>query len=195
MLEETDRLTSTVDALLALSRAEAGLVTGTRESFSLNELITKCLNLLVNQALFQDIEVNMDLESGLPGMVGDVGQLQQVFTNLFINAADAMGGKGRLDISSRYDRQERQFIVKVADTGPGIPEEFQNKIFDIFFTTKPVGKGTGLGLAISQNIINFHGGSLRFECPPQGGTVFIIEFPFEFDGPSGEESVFVDLDE
>ena len=78
-----------------------------------------------------------------------------------------------------------------ADTGPGIPEELRDKVFDIFFTTKPVGKGTGLGLSISQNIIKIHGGNFYFECPPEGGTVFIIELPVDSGGQPTGESVFM----
>jgi PAS domain S-box-containing protein len=191
IITQTLRCKRIVSELLEFSRQSMGKAS----SFSLGELITKCLNLLINQALFQDIEVNLDIEPELPEMVGDVGQLQQVFTNLFINAADAMGGKGRLTITASYDPDKQRFIVKVSDTGTGIPEELRDKIFDIFFTTKPVGKGTGLGLAISQNIINLHGGSLRFECPPEGGTIFIIELPFEAREFSVEGPVFVGLDE
>ena len=191
IIAQTLRCKKIVSELLEFSRQSVGKTS----SFSLSELITRCLNLLVNQALFQDIEVKMDMESKLPQMVGDVGQLQQVFTNLFINAVDAMEGKGKLNINVRYNPHAKRFIVRVGDTGPGIPDGVRDKIFDIFFTTKPAGKGTGLGLALSQNIIGLHGGSLRFECPPQGGTVFVIEFPFEFSEPSVEEPVFIGLNE
>jgi len=68
-------------------------------------------------------------------------------------------------------------------------------IFDIFFTTKPVGKGTGLGLSISQNIIKLHGGNITFECPPEGGTTFIIELPLGFIEEPKEEPIFIGLDE
>ena len=191
IIVQTLRCKKIVSELLEFSRQSVGKTS----SFSLSELITRCLNLLVNQALFQDIEVKMDMEEKLPQMVGDVGQLQQVFTNLFINAVDAMEGKGKLNINVRYNPHAKRFIVRVGDTGPGIPDEVRDKIFGIFFTTKPAGKGTGLGLAISQNIIGLHGGSLRFECPPQGGTIFVIEFPFEFSEPSVEEPVFIGLNE
>jgi signal transduction histidine kinase len=70
----------------------------------------------------------------------------------------------------------------------------QDKIFDIFYTSKPVGKGTGLGLSISQNIINLHGGSIRFECPREGGTTFIIELPLESTETNVGEPLFIGLD-
>ncbi|MEJ2023682.1 MAG: ATP-binding protein, partial [Deltaproteobacteria bacterium] len=79
-----------------------------------------------------------------------MGQLQQVFTNLFVNAADAMGGKGQIIITATYDNAQSLFLFKVQDTGPGIPKEQRRRIFDMFYTTKPAGKGTGLGLSISE---------------------------------------------
>jgi two-component system NtrC family sensor kinase len=127
--------------------------------------------------------------------VGDMGQLQQVFTNLFINAAHAMDGKGMLKIAANYHPEDSLFLIEVSDTGSGIPVELRDKIFEIFFTTKPVGGGTGLGLSITQNIIQLHGGTIRFECPPGGGTSFIIELPLEFTEKPKDEPVFVGLDE
>ena len=131
----------------------------------------------------------------MPTILGDMGQLQQVFTNLFINASDAMKGVGKLHINAEYLSKESKFMVRVSDEGPGIPMEMRDKIFDIFYTSKPVGKGTGLGLSISQNIINLHGGGIRFECPPEGGTTFIIELPLESAETSAQEPLFIGLDE
>lgn len=191
IIDQTLRCKKIVADLLEFSRQSMGKAF----SFSLDQLISKCLNLLVNQALFQDIQVNTVIDPDMPQLHGDMGQLQQVFSNLFINAAHAMEGKGRLDIEARFDTSKSRFIIKVSDTGPGIPDSYQDKIFDMFFTTKPVGKGTGLGLSISQNIISLHGGSLRFECPPEGGTTFIVELPLESDEAYIEESIFIGLDE
>ena len=189
IIDQTLRCKRIVAELLEFSRQSIGKVS----TFSLERLITKSLNLLVNQASFQDIKVVRRIEEDLPPMVGDFGQLQQVFTNLFINAADAMEGKGQLTVEARYDKANQKFIISVSDTGPGIPEEFRDKIFDIFFTTKPVGKGTGLGLSISQNIISLHGGVIRVECPAHGGTTFIIELPVEREERTTEEPVFVGM--
>jgi len=144
---------------------------------------------------FQDIEVKKTIQSDMPEMTGDLGQLQQVFTNLFINAADAMKGKGKLNISAKYDSHKNLLITTVSDSGPGIPKELRDKIFDMFFTTKPVGKGTGLGLSISQKIINLHGGNILVDSPPEGGTRFIIELPLGFVEQPDEKPVFIGLDE
>lgn len=191
IIDQTLRCKKIVSELLEFSRQSIGKVS----SFSLEQLINNCMNFLINQALFQDIRINLKIEPEMPQMIGDMGQLQQVFTNLFINAAHAMEGKGTLSINASFDPGRDYFVIKVSDTGRGIPEEFRDKIFDIFFTTKPVGKGTGLGLSISQNIINLHGGALRFECPREGGTTFTIELPLESTEPSVDEPVFVGLEE
>ena len=191
IIDQTLRCKKIVSELLEFSRQSVGKVS----SFKLGELLDKSLNILINQALFQNIKVNKDIELEMPEMVGDMGQLQQVFTNLFINAADAMGGKGGLDIQVKFHPQENQFTIVVADTGPGIPEGLKDKIFDIFFTTKAVGKGTGLGLSISRNIINLHGGNIMVECPREGGTRFVIELPLGFVEQPQEEPIFVGLDE
>jgi signal transduction histidine kinase len=192
IIEQTLRCKKIVSEMLEFSRQSVGKTS----SFSLKYLITKCLDLLVNQAIFQDIQVEMEIEPIMPEMVGDMGQLQQVFTNLFINAAHAMDSKGTLRILAEYNRDESLFIIKVSDTGPGIPHDLRDKIFDIFFTTKPVGTGTGLGLSISQNIIKLHGGSLTFECPSDGGTTFTIKLPYEFSEEEAltDEPVFIGMD-
>jgi signal transduction histidine kinase len=103
--------------------------------------------------------------------------MNQVWTNLIVNAADAMGGNGRLRIRTRLDGS--WIVVQIEDDGPGIPPEVQGRIFDPFFTTKPIGEGTGLGLDISQHIVQEqHGGALRFETEP-GRTLFEVRLPVE----------------
>ena len=188
VINQTLRCKKIVAELLEFSRQSIGQTS----SFSLEYLINQCLNLLINQVLFQDIRVSTEIEPDIPEMVGDMGQLQQVFTNLFINAAHAMEEKGILKVIASYQPDNSRFVIKVSDTGPGIPAESRDKIFDIFFTTKPVGKGTGLGLSITQNIIQLHGGTIGFDCPPGGGTTFTIELPLEFNEAQTDEPVFVE---
>ena len=87
-----------------------------------------------------------------------------------------------------------QFHIRVSDTGPGIPENLREKVFDFFFTTKAPGKGTGLGLTITKNIISLHGGNIAIDSHPEGGTTFIIEIPLGFVAETEEEPLFVGLD-
>jgi two-component system NtrC family sensor kinase len=187
IMDQTLRCKKIASDLLEFSRKSAGKIS----SFSLDDLITKCLALLINKASFQDIAVTTNIDRNMPNLTADMSQLQQVFTNLFINAADAMEGRGKLQITANFDRARSLFVIKVADTGPGIPQECRDKIFDIFFTTKPAGIGTGLGLSVSQNILKIHGGSIFFDCPPEGGTVFTVELPFSHSGLSPEDAVFL----
>jgi PAS domain S-box-containing protein len=190
-INQTLRCKKIVAELLEFSRQSVGKVS----TFNLGETVKKTLNLLINKALFYDIKVNLDIAPDLPDMVGDTDQLQQVFANLFLNAADAMEGKGKLDIKARYSPEKNEFRIEVSDSGPGIPEPLRDKIFDIFFTTKPVGKGTGLGLSLSQNIIKLHDGNITVECPPEGGTTFIIALPLGIVEERIEEPLFIGLDE
>ena len=187
IIDQTLRCKTIASELLEFSRKSAGKIS----FFSLDDLISKCLALLINKASFQNIAVTTNIDVNMPNLTGDMSQLQQVFTNLFINAADAMEGKGRLHIRATFDQGRSLFVIRVADTGPGIPQECRDKIFDIFFTTKPAGKGTGLGLSVSQNILKIHGGHIAFECPPEGGTVFTVELPLSHPGLASEGAVFI----
>lgn len=112
----------------------------------------------------------------LPRINCYAGQLNQVWLNLLVNAAQAIG-EGGGEVSIRTSSQERTVAVSVSDTGSGIAPEHINRIFDPFFTTKPVGEGTGLGLSISHGIIVRHGGSLSVESAVGRGTTFNIVLP------------------
>ena len=96
----------------------------------------------------------------LPQVPAYAGELNQVWTNLIVNALDAMDGEGTLTL--RTARDGDCALVEIADTGPGIPPELRARVFEPFFTTKPVGQGTGLGLDVSWRIVvKRHGGDLR----------------------------------
>jgi two-component system NtrC family sensor kinase len=105
--------------------------------------------------------------------------LQQVFLNLINNAIDAIGKDGSITLGTEYPPHSDQIIVKISDTGPGIPKELVAKIFDPFFTTKEVGKGTGLGLSISYSIIEKLGGTITVESEEGKGTTFVIYLPIK----------------
>jgi signal transduction histidine kinase len=104
------------------------------------------------------------------------GELQQVLFNVFLNAAQAMDGKGRIDVTAER-LPPRQLRVRVRDTGPGIPEDALQRVFEPFFTTKPPGDGTGLGLAISYEIVQELGGSMSAGNHPEGGACVEIVLP------------------
>jgi two-component system NtrC family sensor kinase len=124
------------------------------------------------------IDLHLALDPELPQVMADATQLQQVFLNLITNAEHALrdyDGDKRLTIVSR--RSGDMIVVSVADSGPGVPHELHDRIFNPFFTTKKVGEGTGLGLSISDGIVREHGGQIRLASPPGEGAVFVIELP------------------
>jgi two-component system, NtrC family, sensor kinase len=111
------------------------------------------------------------------------GELNQVLMNIIANAIDAIdasGGPGRITIAT--GQQNGDFVIRVRDTGKGIPEEIRNRIFEPFFTTKPIGQGTGLGLAISYGIMQAHQGSMEFSSEPGEGTEFVLKIPTSLRG-------------
>jgi signal transduction histidine kinase len=122
----------------------------------------------------KEIQVDRQFDPELPKVMAHGGQLNQVWTNLIDNAADALGGQGVLSLITR---SENDFVmVEVADNGPGIPPEILPRIFEPFFTTKSVGAGTGLGLDTSYRIIHQHNGTIEVQSQP-GHTRFIVRIP------------------
>jgi two-component system NtrC family sensor kinase len=175
IINQTLRCKQIVTRLLEFSRQSLGQ----RVLFDLNELVGRCVDLLARQSLFHDVRVVLDPAPDLPQIVGDPGELQQVCTNLMINAADAMLGQGQLTIRTHFAPQPEQVVLEFADTGPGIDPEIQDKIFEPFFTTKPPGSGTGLGLSIVYGIIQRHKGSIEVKSPAEGGATFTIKLPLQ----------------
>jgi two-component system NtrC family sensor kinase len=175
IINQTMRCQQIVHRLLDFSRQSLG----ERKLFDANEIINRCVELISHQAFFHNIKVVRELDPFLPQLVGDPGQLQQVFTNLLLNAADAMSGQGQIIITSRPAPTEDGIILTFTDTGCGIPAEIRDKIFEPFFTTKPPGKGTGLGLSIVYGVIQRHGGTISADSPREGGTTFTIRLPLQ----------------
>jgi len=116
-------------------------------------------------------------QEDLPPIFIDSSQMQQVFMNMIINAAEAMDGNGRLQLTTRLDTVENSVDVIFTDTGHGIRKEDMKRLFDPFFTTKEVGHGTGLGLAISYGIVREHKGNISVESEVGRGTTFIVSLP------------------
>jgi signal transduction histidine kinase len=132
-----------------------------------NDVITTSLNLVKDQSMFHGITIRTELAQGLPPVMGDPSRLEEVFLNLFINAADAMCGAGVLIITSRLS-SSGMVKVAISDTGRGIDKAYLPHIFEPFFTTKEPGRGTGLGLSITYGIIRKHGGMIDVESEPGG---------------------------
>ncbi len=175
IIKQTMRCQQIVNRLLDFSRQSLGQ----KRLFDVNEVLRACVDLVSHQVFFHNIKIEQDLDPGVPQIIGDPGQLQQVFTNLLLNGADAMSGSGVITITSRPAWSGNGVVLQFTDTGCGIPTEVKDKIFEPFFTTKPPGKGTGLGLSIVYGVIQRHGGSIKAYSPPGGGTIFTVILPLE----------------
>lgn len=172
IIYQTNRCKEIVQGLLDFSRTP----TGEMVPLQANQVITTSLNLVKDQAMFHGIEIESSFEKNLPEIMGDRSRLEEVFLNLFINAADAMNGKGKLMIKTEMG-QNNCVRISISDTGKGVDKAVLAHIFEPFFTTKEPGSGTGLGLSIVYGIIKKHKGTIDAESEKDKGTTFIITLP------------------
>jgi two-component system NtrC family sensor kinase len=184
VLEDAERCRDTVKELLEFARQTKY----SRRPQDINRAITRTLFLLENQTLFQNIDVERYLDPELPLVHSDIQQMNHLFMNIILNAAQAMEGKGDLKVKTGYLPENDIVRIEISDTGPGIPEEILSHIFDPFFTTKQEGEGTGLGLSLVYGIVKNQGGTVRAENLPEGGAVFIIDLPVTPKENGGTES-------
>jgi signal transduction histidine kinase len=131
---------------------------------------------IIRHRLRDGIEVRRELDEELPQIEAYGSELNQVWTNLVDNAIDAMDGRGVLTLRASRDRSGDGVVVEVCDSGPGVPDEIRQRLFEPFYTTKPPGKGTGLGLHISHNVVARHGGSIDVRTSG-AGTCFVVTLP------------------
>lgn len=147
------------------------------EPLDVNQLLVDTSRGLVSPAERERIRVKMNLSEDLPRVLGDSGMLMQVFTTLLANAREAMLPDGGVIELSTNTEASGSLVVMVKDSGRGIPEELQERVFTPFFTSKGNRKGAGLDLAIAENIIRRHGGRIDFYSAPGEGTVFFVRLP------------------
>jgi signal transduction histidine kinase len=174
-----ERISGIVHALKTYSYLDQAPVQAVDINQGLNDTL-----LILNHKLKRDVSVRREFTEDLPQIEGYGSELNQVWTNIIDNAADALRDKsdGQKLITIRTWAENDGVVVEIEDNGAGIPEHVKPKIFEPFYTTKPVGVGTGLGLDISYNIIvNKHRGEIRAESEP-GKTVFHIWLPVEVEG-------------
>lgn len=149
-----------------------------REYLNINDIIYYTMELREYDLRVNNIQVVTDLDKNLPPTMIDAHQMQQVFLNIVNNAQQAMlDDKGQGTLTIKTAREDDTIKISFKDTGPGIPSENINKIFNPFFTTKGVGKGTGLGLSVSYGIIKEHQGKIYAVSRPGEGAAFVIELP------------------
>jgi PAS domain S-box-containing protein len=171
--ERCARIVRTFLAMARQQRPERGPV-------AMNEVIAAALDITGYAVSTSSIDVDLDLAQDIPPILADADQLHQVMLNLIINAQQSVQDQPpprRIRVESRFDRAADAIRVTVADNGPGIPEHLRARIFEPYFTTKPVGVGTGVGLAVSLGIVEAHGGTLTVDTPAARGAVFTIVLP------------------
>ncbi len=144
-----------------------------------NRTVANAVGLVEHVLKNRGIQCELDLDPDLPLVTFDTTRIEQVMLNLFNNSMDAMpdGGVLRVGSSATVEGENEMILIRVADTGEGIPRENLERLFDPFFTTKEVGKGTGLGLAISYGIVQEHGGRLEAESQVGDGATFTVLLP------------------
>jgi signal transduction histidine kinase len=156
------------------------------EPVSLQEVIDRAVQMAASQVPRGQVGLDLALPAGVPAIEGDEHQLTQLFTNLFTNALEALGGRGRIAVTAAVqgtdanphgeDAQDPAAVtIEVTDDGPGVPAEIRDRIFAPFFTTKP--RGSGLGLAIVRKLVEAHEGAIDVMVGDRGGTTFRVTLP------------------
>ncbi|MCS7198931.1 MAG: ATP-binding protein [Caldimicrobium sp.] len=158
-------------ALLDFGKPERGK----KEWINLNDVIMTIYNLVADYQIFKNVNFIFNLDPKLPLFYANPTQMEQVILNIYTNATEAMKGLGEIRTETKV--RDDRIIIRIADSGPGIPPEILPFIFDPFFTTKQTGKGTGLGLSICHSIIKRHGGIIKVENLSKGGAAFEIILP------------------
>lgn len=173
---EISRLAAIVENTLSFARPSNSPMA----EIHLDSILRQIVDLLANQAHSRKVKLDLSVE-GVLIILGSEDQLKQAFLNLVINGLEAMPGGGSLHIRAEAARQEGSLsdknlaVVRIQDTGVGIPQNQLSRLFDPFFTTRP--KGTGLGLTIAHRVIQEHNGRIRVASVPGEGSIFTIELP------------------
>ncbi len=181
MIREVDRLNHVVTELLEYSRP----VRIQPRPTELSDIIRRSLSLIEQDLSRNGVETRLELGSKELWAHLDPDRFRQVLLNLFLNAVQAMPQGGELEVAVNTD-QNHELRIEVRDTGPGIPEDNLDTVFNPYFTSK--GSGTGLGLAIARKIVEAHGGAIRAENRPEGGAVFIISLSLKEQGASHDRA-------
>jgi len=169
--EAASRISDLVGAIKGFT--EMDRVT-TPEPVNLERGLASTFVVLKAKAKSKSVRLTLDIDRDLPPVNGFSGELNQVWANLIDNALDAVSDGGRVDVSAH--RQDSVVLVRVVDDGPGIPAAIRDRIFDPFFSTKPVGAGMGLGLDIARRLVVRHSGQIELDSKP-GRTEFVITLP------------------
>ena len=170
---ESKRCGDLVKNLLTFSRQAPSH----REPNDLNTVVERAVLLVKHKLQMQNIELRVNLSQGMPPVECDANQIQQVALVLMVNGSEAMPKGGVLEVTTEFSSPDEQGLVRVRDTGCGIPEDVLPRIFDPFFTTKQDQNRTGLGLAVAHSIVEQHAGEISVRSTPGEGTEFVVRLP------------------
>jgi PAS domain S-box-containing protein len=173
--KHTQSCKTIVEALLNFARVTETKITRA----DIHEGLEEVLSILEEHLSEPQISLQRNYDKNIPETNIDTEKMKQVYMNLLMNARQAISGEGEVTISTAFDREENTVVIKIADTGCGVPPDRINAIFDPFFTFKKTGKGTGLGLSISYGIVKEHGGEILVESAVGKGSVFTVVLPIK----------------
>ena len=169
-----ERCARIVKTFLAMARQQPARTS----SVTIDEIVAGAVEVAGYSIRSSDVQLSIDVDRDLPRLWADPDQLSQVVINLLVNAEQALHGwEGQRKIVVSARPKGGNIVLKVADTGPGIPQDILPRIFEPFFTTKEVGAGTGIGLSFCHRIVQSHGGTIQVEATRGGGSTFVITLP------------------
>jgi two-component system sensor histidine kinase AtoS len=181
--EDREVLTRVADEILRIELLMKELLSFARPPrpqlyvVDINKILERAAILSAKNPSFSAVKVIKEYDNRAPGTMADPMQLQQVFLNLLLNAADAMPEGGKLSLKTLYEEKSNSLQIMISDSGKGIDDKAMARLFQPFFTTKA--KGTGLGLAITKRLIEQHGGSISVRNNPEGGATFTVVLPLK----------------
>jgi signal transduction histidine kinase/HAMP domain-containing protein len=181
--QQSKRCKAIIQSLLKFSRAS---VKEDFEPIDINSILKETFTFVNHQMEKHKVKLEEVLSPSLPRILGNTSQLQQVFTNLILNAVQAMPDGGRLTVLDKLSEDKRSLEISFVDTGEGISKENLSKIFEPFFTTKKVGQGTGLGLSVSYGIVKEHGGEIQVESTVGRGSTLTVILPLRRESETTE---------
>jgi two-component system NtrC family sensor kinase len=173
MRQEAERVSRIIRDLLTFARADGKEV----ERVDMGRVVREACDIMKPQKLFKNVRIDCRLDEKAPAVKASRDRMTQVVVNLMLNAAEAMVGDGAVTITLSREEDGKTLALAVEDSGPGIPPDIVEAIFEPFVTTKPEGQGTGLGLSVCHGIVRSYGGTLTAGNRPEGGARFTLRLP------------------
>lgn len=172
IVKQTKRAADITRKLLMFSQNTGSV----KEKLPLDQVLEDTLSLIAYQTSLDGIEISKTMPVSLPPVYGNIHEMREVFLNLIQNAVQSVGSAGKIHCELRDHAQDQVIEFRILDSGPGIPPENLEKLFNPFFTTRP--EATGLGLFVTKQIVHRYGGSIRVESNPKEGTLFVVQIPY-----------------